>query len=95
MTGILSLMDVVFEMPLAEIVKELNLPESVSSALLSRDGELGQLLALAEQLEQDDQGAVARSLESIGGVKSEELVELQMNAFQWANQLVDESAAAA
>jgi len=95
MTGILSLMDVLFEMPFEDIVKELNLPDVVGSALLAREGELGALLSLAEQLEQDDRDAVARSLEAIGGVKAEELVEIQLNAFQWANQLIDQQAEAA
>jgi c-di-GMP-related signal transduction protein len=92
MTGILSLMDVVFEMPLDEIVKELNLPTPVRDALLERNGELGQLLTLTEQLEQDDSGAVARSLNRIDGVDAKDLVELQCSAFEWANQLVQEPA---
>jgi hypothetical protein len=47
---------------------------------------------LTEHLEQDDQAAVARSLEAIGGIKTDELVELQLKAFQWANQLSDQTA---
>ena len=93
MTGILSLMDVVFEMPQEEIVKELNLPAPVKAALLERDGELGHLLTLTEQLEQDDSNAVAQSLSRIGGVDAEQLVALQCEAFEWANQLVQEPGA--
>lgn len=95
MTGILSLMDVVFEMPQDEIVKELNLPTPVKVALLERHGELGQLLTLTEQLEQDDGSAVARSLSHIEGIDAAQLVELQCGAFQWANQLVENPAGVA
>jgi len=94
MTGILSLMDVVFEMPQEEIVKELNLPEPVKVALLHREGELGRLLMLTEQLEQDDSTAVAQSLGRIEGIDAESLVELQCAAFEWANQLVQQQEAA-
>jgi EAL and modified HD-GYP domain-containing signal transduction protein len=93
MTGILSLMDVVFEMPQDEIVRELNLPAPVKDALLGRNGDLGQLLTLTEQLEQDDGDAVASSLHRIDGVDADDLVELQCGAFEWANQLVHEPGA--
>jgi c-di-GMP-related signal transduction protein len=95
MTGILSLMDVVFEMPHEEIVRELNLPAPVKAALLDRQGELCKLLTLTEQLEQDDSGAVARSLTGIDGVDAQDLVELQCGAFEWANQLTQPSPDAA
>jgi EAL and modified HD-GYP domain-containing signal transduction protein len=93
MTGILSLMDVVFEMPHEEIVKELNLPEPVKIALLRREGELGRLLTLTEQLEGDDGGAVATTLRKVEGVDAHSLAELQYGAFEWANQLVQQQAA--
>jgi EAL and modified HD-GYP domain-containing signal transduction protein len=40
MTGILSLMDVLLEMPLAEVLKELNVSLPVEAALLRREGPL-------------------------------------------------------
>ena len=93
MTGIMSLMDVVLEMPHSEIAKELNLPAPVKAALLERDGELGRLLTLTEELEQDDSSAVARSLQEIDGVDASGLVDLQLDAFHWANEIARDQAA--
>jgi EAL and modified HD-GYP domain-containing signal transduction protein len=50
MTGILSLLDVLFETPMDEIISYLNLNEEICAALLSRSGRLGELLSLAEKL---------------------------------------------
>jgi c-di-GMP-related signal transduction protein len=87
MTGILSLMDVVLDMKKEDIAKELHLPAPVTAALLERDGEIGRLLTLTEQLERDDGAAVAKSLREIDGVDASDLVELQLGAFQWANEV--------
>lgn len=87
MTGILSLMDVVLEMKHEDIAKELHLPAPITAALLERDGEIGRLLTLTEQLEQADGAAVAQTLKQIDGVNASDLVELQLGAFQWANEV--------
>jgi EAL and modified HD-GYP domain-containing signal transduction protein len=86
-TGILSLMDVLFEMPHAEILRELNLPEPVESALLQREGEIGDLLTLAEGLEREDGRTVNAALHRIGNVGRDELVQMQLAAYQWANEI--------
>ena len=48
MTGVFSLLDALFAMPMSEIVGALQLPPKVAKALLERKGVLGQLLQLAE-----------------------------------------------
>jgi EAL and modified HD-GYP domain-containing signal transduction protein len=90
-TGILSLMNVLLEMSYEDILKELNLPDAVKSALLERAGEIGQMLALAEVLERDDRGEVSAAVEKLGAVDTGELMELQLAAFQWANQVSAET----
>jgi EAL and modified HD-GYP domain-containing signal transduction protein len=88
MTGILSLMDVVLEMPLAEILKELNVPVPVEAALLRREGTLGALLALTEQTEQADSAGIAMSLQKVPGTMKEgDLMSLQLAAYRWANEV--------
>jgi c-di-GMP-related signal transduction protein len=95
MTGILSLMHVVLDMKQEDIAKELHLPAPVTAALLERDGEIGRLLTLTEQLERDDGAAVAKSLREIDGVDASDLVELQLGAFQWANEVARDQEEAA
>jgi EAL and modified HD-GYP domain-containing signal transduction protein len=51
MVGMFSLLGVMFGMPLADILKPLNLDPGVAAALLAREGELGALLAAVEGLE--------------------------------------------
>jgi EAL and modified HD-GYP domain-containing signal transduction protein len=88
MTGILSLMDVLLEMPLTDVLTELNVPVPVEAALLRREGELGALLALTEQLEKDDSAGVTASLHKLSGVVKEgELMSLQLAAYRWANEV--------
>ena len=88
-TGVLSLMDVLLEMPYEDILTELNLPEPVVAALLHREGEIGALLSLTEGLERDDNALVTDSLTRIGIVDRTELAGLQVEAFQWANEIAN------
>ena len=88
MTGMLSLMDALLGMPLAEVLVEINVPAPVEAALLRREGELGLLLGLVEQLEQDDFPGVARSLRQVAAeVDPSELMPMQLAAYQWANEV--------
>lgn len=91
-TGILSLMNVLLDMSYEDILKELNLPEPVRLALLQRDGEIGQMLSLAETLERDDRDEIAGLVARVGDVDGRELVGLQLAAYQWANQVSAETA---
>ncbi|MDQ6621617.1 MAG: EAL domain-containing protein, partial [Pseudomonadota bacterium] len=86
-TGVLSLMDVLLEMPIESVLKELNLPASVEAALLERKGDIGSLLSLAEHLERDDRDAVAAALTQMGSVDRHALAGLQLSAYQWANEV--------
>jgi c-di-GMP-related signal transduction protein len=86
-TGILSLMDVLLEMPYTEILKELALPEAVESALLLRKGDIADLLSLVESLERDDRPAVAQAIRRLPHLDPAELSTLQAHAFRWAHEI--------
>lgn len=58
-TGLLSLTDILFQMPLPDAISQLGLPEEVIRALLHREGIYGDLLALAIACEADDQARIA------------------------------------
>jgi EAL and modified HD-GYP domain-containing signal transduction protein len=87
MTGILSLLDVLFEIPMSEIVESLHLSDDVSAALLSRKGKLGMLLTLAEKIEATDFDAVIPLLEQCN-ISMNQLFAAQMEAFGWRAELV-------
>ena len=86
MTGILSLIDVLFEVPMAELVEKLNLVDDVRDALLQRSGGLGRLLLLAEKLELADFAAVNQQLEE-SGISLDQLLTAQLETITWSDRL--------
>lgn len=87
MTGILSLLDVLFEIPMSEIVESLHLSDDVSAALLSREGKMGMLLSLTEKIEATDFDAVIPLLERCN-VTMNQLFSAQIEAFGWREEVV-------
>lgn len=81
MIGVFSLLDLLFTMPMDEIVGALNLPPMASSALLTRDGPMGELLALIEAGHLDPE-----SLDR-AGLAPEPWWRSQLNAYHWAIQV--------
>jgi c-di-GMP-related signal transduction protein len=87
MTGILSLLEVLFETPMSEIISKLNLTDDVTNALLSRSGQLGSMLTLAEKLEVTDFDAVTPLLVECR-VSLDQLLTAQLEAFNWRASIV-------
>jgi len=87
MTGILSLLEVLFETPMNEIISKLNLTDDVCNALLFRSGELGSMLTLAEKLEITDFDAVTPLLAECR-VSLDQLLTAQLEAFNWRASIV-------
>ncbi|HIJ87892.1 MAG TPA: EAL domain-containing protein [Desulfuromonadales bacterium] len=87
MVGILSLLDVLFETPMEEIISTLNLTDEVSSALLKREGKLGKMLLLTEKLEVTDFDAVTNLLDECG-VSLDQLLQAQLEAFNWRSSII-------
>lgn len=89
MTGILSLMDALFGTPIGEIVAQLNLTDDVRDALLTRAGRLGNLLALVEALERNDDEAITRCLAGGKPCALAELTSIQVAAMAWADGIAE------
>jgi EAL and modified HD-GYP domain-containing signal transduction protein len=87
--GIMSLMDTLFGMPMEEIVVQIPVIDEVAGALLKRSGFFGELLHLAECLErmEEHEERVAPALRELA-ISSDELVELEMAAFEWSDTVV-------
>jgi c-di-GMP-related signal transduction protein len=65
MTGMFSLLGVLFGMPLAEVLAPLPISEAVRAALTGYEGELGAMHRLVETAEAGDIGAVALQLSEL------------------------------
>lgn len=86
MVGLLSLADALLGVPLDLVLARLNLTEEVELALLHRDGQLGELLALVEALDAEDfagANAVAGKLQLDASFMRQGLVE----SLGWSNAL--------
>ena len=64
-TGMFSLLGVLFGMPLSEVLAPLSMSNTVHDALLDYKGELGWMLRLCEAFEDGNFGAVAGHLEAL------------------------------
>lgn len=85
MAGVFSLLDRLLRMPMADIVRDLHLPEEVEAALLRRDGLLGRRLRLAEQGMRD--AAALAALLGGAGIDAAVWWQVRLQACHWALQV--------
>ncbi len=86
MTGVLSLVDTLFRVPMEEVVEHCNITDDVRQALLSRDGELGELLRLVELLEKFEGGDLAPSFQH-PYLSLDHILISHTEAIRWSNRL--------
>lgn len=87
MTGILSLLESLYDIPMEQIADELNLSEEVQEALVHREGVYGNLLSLSEALEQVD---FIRASELLGNlsIPYSTVMQAQVKAYNWQAGMV-------
>jgi EAL and modified HD-GYP domain-containing signal transduction protein len=81
MTGVFSLLDRLFHMPIADVVRELPLPDHVEAALTQHAGRLGQRLRLAA-----GRAPTQEALDG-AGVDADGWWDAQLRAYHWAIQV--------
>ncbi len=89
--GILSLLSVLLNLPIEEIVAKINPAEDIRAALLERSGWLGQVLSLIEKSEANDYEPVA-SLLTQTQLTLDDLTRSQVEALRWSNSVGSENA---
>jgi hypothetical protein len=90
MTGMFSLLGVLFGIPLTEVLAPLALGEAVHAALLRREGDLGALLMLFETAERGDLDGVAAQLDALQ-IAHEEFNHAIVDAASWMQGALRES----
>lgn len=83
--GMFSLLDKLLGVPMEDVLEKIQLSESVTQALLSREGIYGPFLALAEacELNSPEVDSMAMSL----CISSKQVNQAQMSALAWAQSL--------
>jgi EAL and modified HD-GYP domain-containing signal transduction protein len=86
--GLLSLLDVLLEVPMARILTRLELSEDVRGALLDRGGPLAQPLQLVEAYEKANWSA-AQAFAGMTELASDTLPDLYVDALKWATERIE------
>jgi EAL and modified HD-GYP domain-containing signal transduction protein len=81
MTGVFSLLDKLFSMPMDEIVGALNLPKIAADALLTRSGPFGELMAMIEA------SHISPAALDRAGLAPDAWWNSQLQAYHWAIQV--------
>lgn len=84
--GVFSLLDVMLEMPMDKVLENLLLPETVSDALLTKEGMYGPFLKLAIACENPEAGEIERLAEQVQ-ISPELLNKAHMGSLAWVEQL--------
>jgi len=82
MAGTLSLLGDSYGFSLDEIISGLNLSNEIQAALTNREGDLGDLLSLAEMIERLELDQAAELLERVG-IPLDDVLVCQKKAFNW------------
>ncbi|GGY94429.1 EAL and HDOD domain-containing protein [Pseudoduganella plicata] len=84
--GIMSLMDTLFSVGMAEILGSVNVLDEVRDALLHRGGQYGDTLRLIEMIERAQDGPELTALLHKLRLTPKELYACQLAAFEWVNE---------
>ncbi len=83
LTGVLSLLDVILQLPAQALFKTLDLPDEVKAALLDRKGPYAGLLRLAEASEQTQAEGITDLCTELG-IEPRMFIGIQTEALIWA-----------
>ncbi|MBK7249608.1 MAG: EAL domain-containing protein [Gammaproteobacteria bacterium] len=87
MAGILSLLDVLLETRMEDLIAQISLPGDVRDALLARAGPLGHLLKVVEALEQADSTTLPALLANDDPCRFDDIAWIQVKALAWSNAI--------
>lgn len=89
LTGLFSQLDIILDMPMFEITKELPLSESVASALIGHENNLGNILNVVKSYESGSWSAMRRACARFN-INQDSLGDYYNDSVVWANLLSEE-----
>lgn len=87
MTGMLSLLDVLFNTDMQQLMDKLEVPDEVTRALLHRAGRLGCELKLVEARENSDTEQAESIMAELGFLDQTSLAKAELDALNWASHI--------
>jgi len=84
--GLFSMLDVLMDQPIEELLKQLPLSEEISGALIGYNGQLGQLLKIVTAYETGDW----KELEKISIVPAHELRQSYVDSLKWSDEITSQ-----
>lgn len=88
MVGILSLLDTLLGISMEDIVGQITLKLDVKAALLTREGMMGQMLLMIENIEEGNFSSVEELLQQ-SSLTMDQLLDAQLKAITWTNKLIE------
>ena len=85
--GIMSLMDALFSMAMADILGTVDVPDDVRLALLEREGVMGDMLGVVELMENPRRGTPLNKPLKQLGMTVRQVRDIELEAFAWVNEL--------
>jgi len=85
--GIMSLTDAMLSVPMSEILENVDVADDVRSALIDRLGTFGQMLRVAEVLENAGTGRPLNAALKKLGMTVKEMRDIELAAFEWVQEL--------
>lgn len=90
LTGMLSLIDVMTEQPMASVLSELSLSDEIVNAIIKREMQLGSLLDVVEGYEQTNVDQMHAGAERLK-FNLQELPLMYFESMEWVDQLIHQS----
>jgi len=89
LTGLISLFDVMFGMPMKEVLSGINLDDSILSALIDNDGRLWEMLSLVISIEEEKFSNLQESMTKLG-LDEDKLNAMATESYNWSNDFYEE-----
>jgi len=90
--GLLSMMDVLLEKPMTEVLEDLPVNEEIKDALSGKAGNLRRILEVALEYDAGNWEKLSESSEALG-LKEYAIPELHLKAIEWADEVLSETPA--
>jgi EAL and modified HD-GYP domain-containing signal transduction protein len=89
LTGLISLFDVMFGSPMNEVLAGVNLDESILSALIDKEGRLGDMLTLVISIEEENFFNIQEKMTKLG-IDEDKLNAMATESYNWSNDFYEE-----